>query len=263
MNLGFYPEEIIEQISLPQNIVSSPFFNEFYGTVRWSVRSIFNGYLGWFSGNISELDPTSISKKAELMSEMIGGSDNLFQQLEKAINNEEMQWALELSDLLLSQNYRTKEVRSLRAKAAYFIGRMSSNPNKRNYFLSEAQILRDGENKSLDVRPKAKMLQEVPIEMFFEVLSVRLNPAKVPASEVINACFTFASGAIITMTIRNQIAQITNQIPDECDLQISTSEDIFKQVLAGLQNPVTAIANQEIAVNKNVEFIKFLSKFTP
>ena len=45
MNLGFYPEEIIEQISLPQNIVSSPFFNEFYGTVRWSVRSIFNGYL--------------------------------------------------------------------------------------------------------------------------------------------------------------------------------------------------------------------------
>ena len=65
------------------------------------------------------------------------------------------------------------------------------------------------------------------------------------------------------MTIRNQIAQITNQIPDECDLQISTSEDTFKQVLAGLQNPVTAIASQEIAVNKNVEFIQFLSKFTP
>ena len=263
MNLGFYPEEIIEQISLPQNIASSPFFNEFYGTVRWSVKSIFNGYLGWFSGNISELDPTSISKKAELMSEMIGGSDNLFQQLEKAINNEEMQWALELSDLLLAQNYRTKEVKALRAKAAYFIGRMSSNPNKRNYFLSEAQILRDGENKSLDVRPKASMLKEVPIDMFFEVLSVRLNPAKVPESEITNACFTFSSGAIITITIRNKIAQITNQIPDECDLQISTSEDTFKQVLAGLKNPVTAIASQEIAVNKNVEFIKFLSKFTP
>jgi len=140
---------------------------------------------------------------------------------------------------------------------------MSSNPNKRNYFLSEAQILRDGENKNLDVRPKASMLKEVPIDMFFEVLSVRLNPAKVPASEITNACFTFSSGAIITITIRNKIAQITNQIPDECDLQISTSEDTFKQVLAGLKNPVTAIASQEIAVNKNVEFIKFLSKFTP
>ena len=56
---------------------------------------------------------------------------------------------------------------------------------------------------------------------------------------------------------------MTSQIPDECDLQISTSEDTFKQVLAGLQNPVTAIASQEITVNKNVEFIQFLSKFTP
>ena len=81
--------------------------------------------------------------------------------------------------------------------------------------------------------------------------------------EVTNACFTFSSGAIITITIRNKIAQITNQIPDECDLQISTSEDTFKQVLAGLKNPVTAIASQELAVNKNVEFIQFLSKFTP
>ena len=164
---------------------------------------------------------------------------------------------------MLAQNYRTKEVKALRAKAAYFIGRMSSNPNKRNYFLSEAQILRDGEDKNLDVRPKASMLKEVPIDMFFEVLSVRLNPSKVTALEVTNACFTFPSGAIITITIRNKIAQITNQIPDECDLQISTSEDTFKQILAGLKNPVTAIASQELTVNKNVEFIKLLSKFTP
>ena len=197
------------------------------------------------------------------MSEMIGGSDNLFQQLEKAVTNEEMQWALELSDLLIAQKYKTKEVKALRAKAAYFIGRMSSNPNKRNYFLSEAQILRDGEDKNLDVRPKASMLKEVPIDMFFEVLSVRLNPSKVTALEVTNACFTFSSGAIITITIRNKIAQITNQTPDECDLQISTSEDTFKQILAGLKNPVTAIASQELTVNKNVEFIQLLSKFTP
>ena len=154
-------------------------------------------------------------------------------------------------------------MKALRAKAAYFIGRMSSNPNKRNYFLSEAQILRDGEDKNLDVRPKASMLKEVPIDMFFEVLSVRLNPSKVTALEVTNACFTFSSGAIITITIRNKISQITNQTPNECDLQISTSEDTFKQILAGLKNPVTAIASQELTVNKNVEFIQLLSKFTP
>ena len=56
MNLGMYPDEIAEEIELPENIASSPYLYEFYGTVRWSVKSIFNGYLGWFSGNPSELD---------------------------------------------------------------------------------------------------------------------------------------------------------------------------------------------------------------
>ncbi|MDB9813701.1 MBL fold metallo-hydrolase [Gammaproteobacteria bacterium] len=263
MNLGYYPEEIIERITLPNNISSSPFFDEFYGTLRWSVRSIFNGYLGWFSGNISELDPTPMIKKAELLSEMIGGSDNLFYQLEKAINNEEMQWALELSDLLLALDYKTKEVTTLRAKAAYFIGRMSSNPNKRNYFLSEAQILMEGGGESLNIKPKPSMLGEIPIDMFFEVLSVRLNPANFEESELINACFIFSSGVIKTITVRNQIAHVTDKISSNCDFKISTSEETLKQVLAGLRNPVTAITNQDIEVEKKVEFIKFLAKFRP
>ena len=56
MNQGLYPDEIADQIQLPKNISDSPYLYEFYGTVRWSVKSIFNGYLGWFSGNPSELD---------------------------------------------------------------------------------------------------------------------------------------------------------------------------------------------------------------
>ena len=57
MNQGLYPDEIAEIVKLPKEIAKSPYLYEFYGTVRWSVKSIFNGYLGWFSGNPSELDP--------------------------------------------------------------------------------------------------------------------------------------------------------------------------------------------------------------
>ena len=46
---------------------------------------------------------------------MIGGPDVLFAELEKAITNEEMQWALELSDLLLAMDYRASEVTRYRA----------------------------------------------------------------------------------------------------------------------------------------------------
>lgn len=263
MNLGFYPEEIIEQLKLPDSLASSPFLQEFYGTVRWSVRSIFNGYLGWFSGNVSELDPTPIFRKAELMSELVGGSDYLYQALELAMDNEEMQWALELSDLLIALDYKSEKVIAMRAQATYFIGSMSSNPNKRNYFLSEAQKLAGKENKRNIIKPDGVMLNEIPIDMFFDVLSVNLNPAKVKASELIYACFEFSSGLIKTMIVRNQIVQITDTAPDFCTFRINTSEETLKQVLAGLRNPVTAIASNDLIIDQDVAFLRFLASFKP
>ena len=263
MNQGLYPDEIIDQIQLPRAISESPFFNEFYGTVRWSVRSIFNGYLGWFSGNISDLDPTPAYKKAELMSEMIGGSENLFQQLKIAVNKEEMQWALELSDLLLEMNHKSEEVTALRSKAAYFLGEMSANPNKRNFFLTEAQNLAGKKNYRNIAKPEAEMLNEISIDLFFDVLSVSLNPNRVKESDLTAACFIFSSGEIRTIIIRNQIAQIIDYTPSSCDFTVKTSEEVLKAVLAGIKNPITAITGKEIQVEKKVEFLKFLTNFRP
>lgn len=263
MNQGLYPEEIIENIALPATIASSPFLQEFYGTVRWSVRSIFNGYLGWFSGNISELDPMPIRKKAQLISELAGSPDDLFIQLELSVTNKNMQWALELSDLLLALDHKTSEVNALRSQAAYYLGKMASNPNKRNYFLSEAQKLSGNEATKNIIQPQAEMLDEVPIDMFFDVLRVNLDPSKVNATEIIAACFEFSSGVKKALILRNQIAQISNSLPDNCDLTIATDEKVFKQVLAGIRNPVMAITNGEIRVNKDVEFLQFLMNFRP
>ena len=263
MNQGMHPEEIIENIELPSAIAASPYLQEFYGTVRWSVKSIFNGYLGWFSGNISELDPTSTFKRAKFVSNMIGGPDALFAQLEKAIINEEMQWALELSDLLLAMDHRTSETTRFRAEAAFYLGTMASNPNKRNYFLSEAQrLLGDQESVNI-IPPEVSMLEQIPMDMFFDVLRVNLNPNKVDPNEIITACFEFSSGLNKAMILRNQVAKIQGVLPGDCTLNIKTEERILKQVLAGIKNPIVEIANGNLTVDKDVQFLKLLTAFRP
>ena len=141
MNQGLYPDQIAEKIKLPKNISDSPYLYEFYGTVRWSVKSIFNGYLGWFSGNPSELDPLTREEKAKRILNLVGGEDILFDELRKSVKNEDMQWALELSDYLIALNMFNNEVKQLRIKALVFEAARSSNPNKRNYFLSSAYEL--------------------------------------------------------------------------------------------------------------------------
>jgi len=263
MNQGMHPEEIIENIELPSAVASSPYLQEFYGTVRWSVKSIFNGYLGWFSGNISELDPTSTFKRAKFVSNMVGGPDALFAELEKAIANEEMQWVLELSDLLLAMDHRSSEVRRYRAEAAFYLGNMASNPNKRNYFLSEAQrLLGDQESVNI-IPPEVSMLEQIPMDMFFDVLRVNLNPEKVDPNEIITACFEFSSGLTKAMILRNQVAQIKSILPIGCTLNIKTDEQILKQILAGLKNPIVEIANGNLIVDKDVQFLKLLNSFRP
>ena len=262
MNQGMYPDEIAEKIKLPEDIADSPYLKEFYGTVRWSVKSIFNGYLGWFSGNPSELDPLSREEKAKRILNLAGDLDILIDDLRLAVEKEDMQWALELSDYLIALDSFTKEVKDLRIDALIYEGSRSANPNKRNYFLTSAFELRDDfvEPSLLD-RTSEELLEYVSIDTLFDVLSTRYNPDK-RINENTTICFLFSSGLRKNITIRNQVAVISNTTGDDCLMTITSDEIELKKVLTGWSNPVTSIASEKIQIEGNsVEFLQFLSKF--
>ena len=261
MNKGYYPDQIIEMIQLPETVAKSPFVNEFYGTVRWSVKSIFNGYLGWFNGNISDLDPLSRAEEAERFTRLAGGETVLFSELEKAVERGDMQWALQLSDRLIALNYKNKETKKLRAEAARFIGEKSSNPNKRNYLLSAAYELDPGYKEGLLLPQSEELLREISIDMFFDILAVRLNPEKMEVGEF-RVCFSFTSGIKKSITLRNSVAEISSLSVD-CDIQVESEDQVFKEMLAGIRNPIFAVTSGSVNTNGNAaSFLSFLSKFS-
>ena len=262
MNQGMYPDEIAEKIKLPESIADSPYLKEFYGTVRWSVKSIFNGYLGWFSGNPAELGPLSREEKAKRILNLAGDIDVMIDDLRLAVEKEDMQWALELSDYLIALDSFTKEVKDLRIDALIYEGSRSANPNKRNYFLTSAFELRDDfvEPSLLD-RTSEELLEYVSIDTLFDVLSTRYNPDK-RINENTTICFLFSSGLRKNITIRNQVAVISNTTGDDCLMTVTSDEIELKKVLTGWSNPVTSIASEKIQIEGNsVEFLQFLSKF--
>ena len=262
MNQGMYPDEIAEKIKLPESIADSPYLKEFYGTVRWSVKSIFNGYLGWFSGNPAELDPLSREEKAKRILNLAGDIDVMIDDLRLAVEKEDMQWALELSDYLIALDSFTKEVKDLRIDALIYEGSRSANPNKRNYFLTSAFELRDDfvEPSLLD-RTSEELLEYVSIDTLFDVLSTRYNPDK-RINENTTICFLFSSGLRKNITIRNQVAVRSNSTGDDCLMTVTSDEIELKKILTGWSNPVTSIASEKIQIDgSSVEFLQFLSKF--
>ena len=260
MNEGLYPDQIAELIKLPEHIANSPYLYEFYGTVRWSVKSIFNGYLGWFSGNPSELDPLSRKERAIRMSKLAGGDKALLEQLYSAVENEDMQWALELSDHLIILDYFIDDVKDLRKKALIYEGSRSSNPNKRNYFLTAALELNESFEKNILIERTEELLEQISIDTLFNVLSVRFNPEK--TNEELTACFNFSSGISKNIDIRNDVAVVSDIKQQECDLQIKTDEIEFKKILVGLESPISSLASGKIEVEGgSTQFLQFLSMF--
>ena len=260
MNKGLLPEEIASAITLPPELAASPFLYEFYGTVRWSVKSIFNGYLGWFSGEPSDLDPLSKKDKAKRLSMLAGGDEELFLELEDAIIKKDMQWSLELISYLESIDYKSNQLKIYKKEALEYIGKRSSNPNKRNYFLVSAQ--------EIDLKPDdqrnmltAETLNDMHVDTFFKILATRYNPS-LNNNDGSIACFHLLSSQK-SMIFRNHIIEITNAIAPNCNLEIEIPEILLKQILIGYKSPIESLATGQIIIKKgsSTDFLKLLSIF--
>ena len=142
MNLGMRIDELVEYVQLPQPLASNPDLGEYYGKVSWAVRSIFNGYLGWYDGNPSNLSPLSPIDEAENIALLAGGIDQLQHQAQTALDEGQSQWAAQLADYLLVLDENNTAVKLIKADALTKLARESTSALARNYYLTIAQQLR-------------------------------------------------------------------------------------------------------------------------
>lgn len=138
INQDMTPDELVEYVKLPEALASKPNLMEYYGRVDWSVRSIFNGYLGWFDGNPVNLNRLAPKTEAEKMLQMAGGEDKLRENALSAFEDGDFQWSAQLTDYLLALNPNDKEVMILKANALMEIAKGMVTATGRNYMNSYA-----------------------------------------------------------------------------------------------------------------------------
>lgn len=119
-----------------------PYLQEYYGTVEWTVRSIYTGYLGWFDGNPTRLGTMRPEVKGRKILDMMGGAEKVLDEIKRALEKEEDQWAAELCDILLDAGVETEAAREMKAECLMNLGRMQTSANGRHYYISCAKELR-------------------------------------------------------------------------------------------------------------------------
>lgn len=135
MNQGMSESEIVERLQLPDDLRQLSYLGEFYGTVEWSVRSIYQGYLGWFDGNPTHLHPLPDHVFNSKLVSLIG-QDKLVLEIRKAMDTKQYQLALQYCDMLIDSGFSAQ---LLKKKALLAIAKWETSANGRHYYLSCAK----------------------------------------------------------------------------------------------------------------------------
>lgn len=141
MNNGLTADELASTIRLPNELAELPYLGEYYGTVAWSVRSIYDGYLGWFDGNPTNLNKLPLKEYSLKMLNLIGDESKLIIEIKSSIHNENPQWAIELCDLLISAEKEIKVAKQLKVEGLIKLSKLETSANGRHYYIACAKEL--------------------------------------------------------------------------------------------------------------------------
>jgi alkyl sulfatase BDS1-like metallo-beta-lactamase superfamily hydrolase len=262
MNQGLTPDELVEFVQLPAHLAASPYLQEYYGKVSWSVRAIFTGYLGYFDGNPTWLDPLPPDDRSQRMADLAGGVEELRRKAEAAASSGDHPWTLELTDHLLRLDADDEKARQLRIEALTAMGSAESNPNARHYYLTQALELRDGFESGYDVPTPPEMIGEVPMAAIFNSMAVKLN-AESSAEVDRRVAFRFPdTGEAFTMHVRRGVAEVQARAADDAEVVVTVDSQVWKEITAGLRNPALAYASGAVKVEGGtLDLVGFLGLF--
>lgn len=250
-NQGKTPDELAEEIKLPPHLRAYPELRELYGDVAWSVRAIYNGYLGWFDGNATGLYPLPTRERALKVADLAGGVEQLLQAAEEALAGGEYQWAAELADMLLAVDPQSPAALEVKIQALFKLGEATANTNARGYYFTQAMELSNRLKPAGSLKVDAAMARQIPLEKLFENMAVRLDPVA-SADIVMTVAFRMTdTGETYTVAVRRGIAEIRPGFSAEPDLVLIVEETHWKELALGVSSPLAALATGRLKVEGN------------
>jgi alkyl sulfatase BDS1-like metallo-beta-lactamase superfamily hydrolase len=261
INRGLLPDEIVEKVKLPPHLASKPYLREYYGTVAWSIKNICNGYLGWFSGNATDLNPSPIKERAEAMARLAGGQKALLEHAEGALKKKDHQWVLVLADAYLSLDPGAEKAVRLKVEALRALGQNQGNANAKNYYYTQAMET-EGKLKITQAQVNPDVVERVPLGAIFSAMAAKLDPEK-SADVTKTVRFRFPdTDEAYTVHVRRGVAFIEKRYAPAADITVTVDSGIWKRLAAKIDNPAAAYAMGKVKVEGGVVgLVKFLSLF--
>ncbi|XP_065658099.1 linear primary-alkylsulfatase-like [Hydra vulgaris] len=232
INQGYHPDEIANMINLPKLFKKSDYFSEKYGTIRWSSKGLFNGYMGWFSGDVSELEPHTPTEKSKRLIQLGGGINNLLTYAENALSKKDAQWCLELTSAVLRIDNNNQKAEDLKVKSLLELASKQTSQNGRNYYITAASIVLGKTSFNIDSAEKSSIVHNLKLKDLFIAMSTKVKSEECSEIDKV-VLFIFPDvSERIKFHLRNGIMDMSGVHLRKEDVAVTVDLAIWRKILA-------------------------------
>ena len=192
MNKGYTGAEISEMIALPPELDQFWPNRGYYGTLRHNSRAVYQRYMGWYTGNPSDLNNLPPEDAAKKYVAYMGGEAAALKLAQADFDKGEYRWVAEVLKHVVFANPQSTAGRSLLADAYEQMGYQAESGPWRSVYLQGAFELRNGVPSAGGINSASPdTIRAMPPEMLFDFMAVRLNGPKAAGRKIfININFT-------------------------------------------------------------------------
>ena len=185
MNKGWRPAEIAEAIDLPTGLAERWAVRGYYGSVSHNVKAVYQRYLSWYDANPCNLHPLPPAPAARKLVDYMGGAAAVIARAKADFAKGEYRWVAQVMKEVVYAEPANIEARALCADALEQMGYQAESATWRNAFLYGAQELRHGVFPlPARVGLGADTLAGLTSDMFFDMMAIRLDPAKAAGQSI-------------------------------------------------------------------------------
>jgi alkyl sulfatase BDS1-like metallo-beta-lactamase superfamily hydrolase len=220
---GLDARQAAEQVYMPRHQRGDW---ENYGQVESHVRQVYNGVIGWFGGDVYDINPLSESEEARRTVEMMGGSSAVRKAAAGAAKKGGLanwRWSLKLTSLLLQLDPADAEARRVRADSARALGQRTSAANVRGWYLTEALQIEGkmqfkGQPLTVDAirrflgTPTAQALVAASVDENLQFVRYLVDPRKAEAQRQMFTLAVEGDPRIRRLELRNGVLVITDAV---------------------------------------------------
>ncbi|MEA2849821.1 MAG: linear primary-alkylsulfatase [Rhodospirillaceae bacterium] len=251
MNKGWRPAEIAEAIDLPPGLAERWTVRGYYGSVSHNAKAVYQRYLSWYDANPCNLHPLPPAPTALKLVDYMGGAAAVIARARSDFAKGEFRWVAQVMKEVVYAEPANVEARALCADALEQMGYQAESATWRNAFLYGAQELRHGVFQlPARIGMGADTLAGLTSDMFFDMLAIRLDPAKAAGqSTVVNWHFTDRDEKLVLTLSHCTLSHRMGEWSDTAAASVTMARSTLDLMVLGKVTAPEALASGALKVD--------------